>query len=414
MVIGYVPKSLVKKFMFIMVAVITVLLWDVSTTVEAAVTMHVNNANIAALVRGIARSEGIPIIGTETLSGEVTADFNHESGKEAICMLGKLKHFSVTEEKGILVVDGSGMENKEDRQAHIIVPKHLSPPALADALAAVIDTKRCRVIKATNQIMVYATPAEWRHITEVLDTIDRIPQQVHIEAAVVAMEASYMKEAGIEWSWQSLTGHGEDSTHEYGAITYGKLLRSDMYHVLVKPTLHASETEGKSVLITKPSIMTVNGEEAKILIGDKLPVLVENREDGETRTTVRYEESGIRLTCTPYVTSDGSVDADIFAEVSSPSMVSELKAYRITSREAHARVHLRRGEVLVIGGLMDNRTGRQESKVPLLGDLPLVGHLFRHARRTKDSVELCILVKADVIPAVGYEERPLQYVPDRG
>ena len=160
--------------------------------------------------------------------------------------------------------------------------------------------------------------------------------------------------------------------------------------------------------------MTVNGEEAKILIGDKLPVLVENREDGETRTTVRYEESGIRLTCTPYVTSDGSVDADIFAEVSSPSMVSELKAYRITSREAHTRVHLRRGEVLVIGGLMDNRTGRQESKVPLLGDLPLVGHLFRHARRTKDSVELCILVKADVIPAVGYDERPLQYAPDRG
>ena len=108
---------------------------------------------------------------------------------------------------------------------------------------------------------------------------------------------------------------------------------------------------------------------------------------------------GFGLTCTPFVTEDNSIEADIHAEVSSPAMVSELKAYRITTREAHTRVHLQPGEILVIGGLMDNREGKQFSKIPLLGDIPLLGKLFQHARKTKDSVELCIFVKADTVEA---------------
>ena len=74
--------------------------------------------------------------------------------------------------------------------------------------------------------------------------------------------------------------------------------------------------------------------------------------------------------------------------------MSELKAYRITTREAHTRVHLKKGEILVIGGLMDNRNEKQFSKVPILGDIPLLGKLFQYARKTKDKVELYIFVKA--------------------
>ena len=92
--------------------------------------------------------------------------------------------------------------------------------------------------------------------------------------------------------------------------------------------------------------------------------MLEEVKDGtESRITTRYEEAGIRLTCTPFVTEDNSIEADIHAEVSSPAMVSELKAYRITTREAHTRVHLQPGEILVIGGLMDNREGKQFSKI---------------------------------------------------
>ena len=76
----------------------------------------------------------------------------------------------------------------------------------------------------------------------------------------------------------------------------------------------------------------------------------------------------------------------IHAEVSTPIMVSEMKAYKISTRQAHTRVRLQQGEVLVIGGLMDNRDQHQIQKVPILGDIPLLGKLFRHSRKTKDSI----------------------------
>ena len=74
-----------------------------------------------------------------------------------------------------------------------------------------------------------------------------------------------------------------------------------------------------------------------------------------------------------------------------------MKAYKITAREAKTRVRMKPGEVLVIGGLMDNRNQKQLEKIPLLGDIPLVGKLFRHSRKTKDTVEMVILVKATVV-----------------
>ena len=85
------------------------------------------------------------------------------------------------------------------------------------------------------------------------------------------------------------------------------------------------------------------------------------------------------------------------AEVSNPTLVPEMKAYRITTRQAKTRVRIPDGETLVIGGLMDRRTMRQWQKVPILGDIPLIGKLFQHSRKTKDEVELYILVTAKVI-----------------
>ena len=91
------------------------------------------------------------------------------------------------------------------------------------------------------------------------------------------------------------------------------------------------------------------------------------------------------------------MDASVYAEVSSPTLVSEMKAYKISTRQAQTRVRMKPGEVLVIGGLMDNRSGAQYKKIPFLGDIPLLGKLFQHARKTKDKVEMVMLVKASVL-----------------
>lgn len=361
--------------------------------------MTVNNSNLSSLVQSIARSEGIPITGTETLEGTVSIRLNETNGIAALQRLAAIKHFSLHEDKGLWIVDGRGMGDKDARVAEVITPKHISPVALGDALTAIVPEKNIKVVKGSNQVMVYGTALQLRQVHDILPSLDMSPKQIRLEVAVVAIEHNFVKETGIQWSWQSLTGRNKDDTDSYGGIQFGRAPEGSPYTFWFKPELSAQETNNKTVLIARPSIMAVNGEEAKILIGDRIPVLEEVKDGTESRTTTRYEESGIRLTCTPFVTEDNSIEADIHAEVSSPAMVSELKAYRITTREAHTRVHLQPGEILVIGGLMDNREGKQFSKIPLLGDIPLLGKLFQHARKTKDSVELCIFVKADTVEA---------------
>lgn len=365
----------------------------------SALSMTVNNSNLSSLVQSIARSEGIPITGTETLEGTVSIRLNETNGIAALQRLAAIKHFSLHEDKGLWIVDGRGMGDKDARVAEVITPKHISPVALGDALTAIVPEKNIKVVKGSNQVMVYGTALQLRQVHDILPSLDMSPKQIRLEVAVVAIEHNFVKETGIQWSWQSLTGRNKDDIDSYGGIQFGRAPEGSPYTFWFKPELSAQETNNKTVLIARPSIMAVNGEEAKILIGDRIPVLEEVKDGTESRTTTRYEESGIRLTCTPFVTEDNSIEADIHAEVSSPAMVSELKAYRITTREAHTRVHLQPGEILVIGGLMDNREGKQFSKIPLLGDIPLLGKLFQHARKTKDSVELCIFVKADTVEA---------------
>lgn len=381
----------------------------------SALDMTVNNVQLQTLVTSIAKSEHLQIMGAESLHGTVSAHLKETSGIDAIKRLAALKHFSVYEDNGVWVVDGSGMDSKDGRSAMVYSPQHVPAPTLMKALKAVVGDSHMESVPEMNQLLINGTPGELRQVRELLPQLDQSPRQVRLEVAVMAVAHSYVKETGIRWAWRGLLGHEERSkdgsssssgsssaasgsssfdNSEYGAIRFGKFDTNTPYTFWVKPDLSLSETSDKSLIIAKPSIMTVNGEEAKILIGDRIPVLVETREGDESRTTVRYEEAGIRLTCTPFVSTDDSIDADIHAEVSNPSLVSELKAYRITTREAHTRVHLKKGEILVIGGLMDNRNEKQFSKVPILGDIPLLGKLFQYARKTKDKVELYIFVKA--------------------
>lgn len=192
--------------------------------------MTVNNGNLASLVQSIARSEGLAITGTETLTGNVSIRLNEPNGVAALQRLARLKHFTLYEEEGLWIVDGHGMGDKESRVATVISPKHVSALTLSDALKAIVPEKNIRVVKGANQVILYGTPAELRQVHDVLPTLDVQPKQIRLEVAVVAFERSYLKETGIQWSWQSITGHGEDTTNSYGAIRLVEHHRGPLIH----------------------------------------------------------------------------------------------------------------------------------------------------------------------------------------
>lgn len=369
--------------------------------------MDAEQMELSTLVKAVARSEGYQVIGLETLSGKVSLALDGKTGLDALEQLAKHEGFQLSHKENTIIVDG----NQSNRHVHEFGPKYSRLEDVKPAIALIVGDDHVKVLPHTNQLIYASTYAEDKEINKLLADLDQSPPQVHLEVAVVAMEHNYAKEVGINWSWQGIyqSSDSESSSGLSSESIHIGPKGDNHYNWLFHPDVHAKENDGKLALIARPSVVTVSGEEAKILIGERIPVLVETTSNGMSRTSIRYEEAGIRLHATPYVTNDHIIDTMITAEVSNPSLVSELKAYRITTREAKTRVRLKDGETLIIGGLMDSREMKQMQKIPLLGNLPILGKLFSHSRRTKDEVELYILITTKLLPS---ERFPSERLPD--
>ena len=341
------------------------------------------------------------MVGLDTLEGKVTLEVRESSGKEAINKLGSQLGFLVYEEGGTFIVEGRH-EEKERRHVRRIVADTSTPEELSNLIQTVVPKEHIQVIPSTNEVVYYGTVHEILEVDKLLRSWHTTPKQVQLDVAVLAMEKGYAKELGVQWSFPGLQSsglsmHGKSGSGIEGNVHIGHIPKETSYSFLAHPEVSAKEGSSRMALIARPSIVAINGEEATILIGERVPVTVESIQNGVTRTSIRYEEAGIRLRCKPYVLQGNHIDTIVEAEVSNPTLVPEMKAYRITTRQAKTRVRIPDGETLVIGGLMDRRTMRQWQKVPILGDIPLIGKLFQHSRKTKDEVELYILVTAKVI-----------------
>ena len=369
-----------------------------------AVHIMAKDMPLRTLVQTIARTEKLSVVGLDTLEGKVTLEVRENSGREAINKLGSQLGFLVYEEDGTFIVEGRH-EEKERRHVRRIVAETATLEELSNLIQTVVPKEHIQVIRSTNEVIYYGTVHEILEVEKVLGSWHTTPKQVQLDVAVLAMEKGYAKELGIQWSFPGLQSsglsmHGKSESGIEGNVHIGHIPKGTSYSFLAHPEVSAKEGSSRMALIARPSIVALNGEEASILIGERVPVTVESIQNGVTRTSIRYEEAGIRLLCKPYVLQGNHIDTIVEAEVSNPTLVPEMKAYRITTRQAKTRVRIPDGETLVIGGLMDRRTVRQWQKVPILGDIPLIGKLFQHSRKTKDEVELYILVTAKVIPEI--------------
>lgn len=369
-----------------------------------AVHIMAKDMPLRTLVQTIARTEKLSVVGLDTLEGKVTLEVQENSGQEAITKLGSQLGFLVYEEGGTFIVEGRH-EEKERRHVRRIVAEIGTPEELSNLILSVVPKEHVQVMPSTNEVIYYGTVHEILEVEKLLRSWHTAPKQVQLDVAVLAMEKGYAKELGIQWSFSGLQSsglsmNGKSESGMEGNVHIGHMPKGTSYSFLAHPTVAAKEGSSRMALIARPSIVALNGEEASILIGERVPVTVESIQNGVTRTSIRYEEAGIRLLCKPYVLQGNHIDTIVEAEVSNPTLVPEMKAYRITTRQAKTRVRIPDGETLVIGGLMDRRTVRQWQKVPILGDIPLIGKLFQHSRKTKDEVELYILVTAKVIPEI--------------
>lgn len=173
-------------------------------------------------------------------------------------------------------------------------------------------------------------------------------------------------------------------------------------------TLRAIAVAGKAQLLSRPSILARNNQPATIQVGEDVPLITGSTIQaisGNIVNTINYQPVGIILKVTPFITSDGLVQMIVQPSTSAidPSQSIQVSpgvnAPVIDIRSADTVVLTPDGQTVVIGGLMENNSGEQVSKIPVLGDIPLLGNLFRHKINTDAKTELLIFLTPHVIQA---------------
>jgi general secretion pathway protein D len=180
------------------------------------------------------------------------------------------------------------------------------------------------------------------------------------------------------------------------------------YQVLgrdVNATLHALATTNKTEILSRPSIMTRNNQQATIMVGQSVPIITNSRVSDTTNTTintVQYQDVGIILRVTPFITAEGMVEMIVSPEISSLSATTVPISNTVNSpvidrRQADTVVVTGSDKTVVIGGLISNQTSDKDSKVPILGDIPILGYAFKRKVKSTVKTELLIFLTPHVI-----------------
>lgn len=244
------------------------------------------------------------------------------------------------------------------------------------------------------------------------------PSQVRLEAQIIEINSDYTKNLGIQY-WSQTPGSNSSSDSSTGnpnsGITvgtaglfyggedfsstrkHGGWLGSHVANVNV--TLQALINEGKARILSRPSITTMSGKTANILIGGRIPIPVS---DGNGNVSIDWHEYGVKLKIEPVVDSEDKITSKVHAEVSTLDYshgvkIDSFSVPGIATREAESEVNVRSGMTMAIGGLINSEDAKIVSKIPLLGDLPIIGRFFRHTSNTRDKREVIILITPTLV-----------------
>jgi len=253
---------------------------------------------------------------------------------------------------------------------------------------------RIKIDDRQREIIVKGTKEEIKKVEGLIPKLDKRATQMAIEIKFVEISLNDSKELGIKW-----TSGGEEGQIGIGELTLGgPLERYDKIEAQIK----ALQTKNKLNMISNPIVYTSNGKKAFIHSGSRVPYEEETPEGGKK---INWEDVGISMTITPWIRSDGLITMFIRADKSYLGAVKVRDLPVIETQEIGYKEEQKPAliisaypeETKVIGGLIESKEGEIIVKIPILGDIPVIGKLFQRTNKMQEKTELIILITPHIL-----------------
>ena len=259
----------------------------------------------------------------------------------------------------------------------------------------------------TRSLIIVTDEETNEQIKHLIEEIDRPQPQVLLEVLFLEVTLHDNLDLGVEGLWRFKTHGGKGSIGTQ--FNLNTITEGGFYEAVAdnwEATLRMLAEKGALRVLSRPIILAQNNQEAVMMVGQEIPFVTNSRvtEAGQTINTIQYSEIGIILRVTPFITSNGFVQMIVAPEISTLTdqriPISEtVSSPVIAKRAAETVVVTPNGKTVVIGGLIDNNKTESVKKVPLLGDIPGLGALFRHKVKTNERTELLIFLTPYIISA---------------
>ncbi|MBF0310868.1 MAG: type II secretion system secretin GspD [Magnetococcales bacterium] len=291
----------------------------------------------------------------------------------------------------------------------------VKPASIADDIKIIASEANNEDIKiiaseANNALLIHATEKKYRMIEKALQKLDIMPMQVFIEATIA--EVTLTKDLSYGLQWFLKRGNASFTLSETNSNNIASRFPGFSFlatgNVGITTILNALESITDLKVISSPQIMVLNNYEAKLKVGNQVPVVTMSaRDPAATNNTtiisgVEYRDTGTILTVRPRVNSNGLLIMEIDQEVSdvSSSNVSGIDSPIIQQRKLSSTVAVQSGETIALGGLIKDKSNQVDSGIPLLNKLPILGSLFGGSDQSNERTELLVLITPRVVSSM--------------
>jgi len=419
--------------------------------------LEFKEVDIKDVLRQLAKQYDLNIVFSESVSGIVTVQLKDVTLDEALDAIISINGFVYTKKDGVIKVTTAQEAGKEGKQTKVFRLNNADAAALKVSLQKVISADgSIDVDVRSNSLIVTDVPRIINDVAQMIkDSLDSTTPQVLIEARFIEATVGTTEKLGVDWSpsdsskpMMRMSGSSgptmvpftqsfenqlskivpsaspqvvngaaaagstsnatfpaansfpyvDASTAALNNFTYGTMDFSQL-----QVALDFLKTQTDTKVISSPRIVTVDNKQARIQVGETRRIRTSKTDNAEasgsivTQYTYDKEDVGIILTVLPHVTPDGHIRLVLQPEVSSADKTDADSIAIIQKRIAQTEVIIKDGQTIVIGGLVETNNNVATTKIPVLGDIPVLGRLFSHSASTPTKDELLIFVTARVV-----------------
>jgi type IV pilus assembly protein PilQ len=385
---------------------------------QRRISLTLRDASITSALQLLTEKAGLNIVSGPDVKGKVTVRLVDVPLEEALNAILNVNGFGFV--PGEHVIKILPLKEIGGAVTHTYPLNHANADELEESLKPFVSNLGdIKGDERSNTLIVTDVPDNLSKIKELVESLDVLPQQIYVEAHVVDVVGGDRLDFGISWQTEwarnarnSVGYYPQDLPVTAGQINFGVL--KEQFDV--SGMISGLAEDNLAHIISSPRILAINHEEAIIHIGQEIPYQTVSVVGGAAVSMVRFKRVGTVLRVVPHVTRDGMIRLEIEPE---QSYVTDWRGNVpvIDTRRAGTELILSDGQTAVIGGLEKDDEVRSVAKIPLLGDIPILGYLFRRSVVDQDRLDLLIFVTPRIVSgedlAVG-ETLPLDLTREAG